>query len=543
MVTSANAPIAISASATDVKDFGMISLELGTKIAASASASFDYILSGTAVSIPGKARAHRDFLSKVYATIAGNEIPLQSDWEFTESSYGGYDHASFSVPEEFARRRPGLVDPDSRVTFWNASGDELWTGQVTKPPQYRDGYAFVEADGEQHKARGTNERLMYQVAGTDGWASADADPYNYIADHLFEVSVDPGRLLAKVTKVADTETQNKQIFQNGDQAGWVLWAQDADIARVAFTIRKSDNIPNFNLIAWLVDGPSENLSDPARVFNLDLNDSANPDGTHRDIGGLRGHHDLLVIMVSCVTNNTKPDKNANMWLQDIRVNGLAADDDMTTSQVARDIAYRLGWTEFEVEGNDYNALPFDVNDMDWGAALDYLSDLDNLPWQVYDGLFRRAGWDTDQYETSHESGALIDLAPEQVYDTVSVAWTGTSGKKHVETATQGNGAVYPVVEMNDDQRNSNNAKDYADRLLAEYGSERYSGTVTIYNGDRVMHAGRNLVITDWDQGKSLQHKITTITQREDSIQLTIGWPQIVSHFLARLEQKQKRTRR
>jgi hypothetical protein len=67
--------------------------------------------------------------------------------------------------------------------------------------------------------------------------------------------------------------------------------------------------------------------------------------------------------------------------------------------------------------------------------------------------------------------------------------------------------------------------------------------VTIYNGDRVMHAGRNLVITDWDQGKSLQHKITTITQREDSIQLTIGWPQIVSHFLARLEQKQKRTRR
>jgi Fic family protein len=138
---------------------------------------------------------------------------------------------------------------------------------------------------------------------------------------------------------------------------------------------------------------------------------------------------------------------------------------------------------------------------------------------------------------------LIDLAPEQVYDTVSVAWTGTSGKKHVETATQGNGAVYPVVEMNDDQRNSNNAKDYADRLLAEYGSERYSGTVTIYNGDRVMHAGRNLVITDWDQGKSLQHKITTITQREDSIQLTIGWPQIVSHFLARLEQKQKRTRR
>jgi hypothetical protein len=543
MLTSTNAPIAITASASDVKDFGMIVLELGTKATPTALATFDYIISGTAVSIPGKARATRDFLSKVYATIGGNEIPLQSDWEFTETSYGGYDHAQFSVPEEFARRRPNLVDPDSHVTFWNASGDELWTGQITKPPQYKDGYAYIEAQGEQYKARGTTDRLMYQVAGTDGWASADADPYNYISDHLFDVAVDPGRLLVKISKVDNGETQLKQMFQNGDQAGWVLWVQDADVARVAFTIRKSDNIPNFNLIGWLVDGPSENLSDPSRVFNLDLNDAANPDGTHKDIGGLRGHHDLVVIMVSSVANNLKPDKKATMWLQDVRVNGLADGDDMTTSQVARDIAYRLGWTEFEIEGNDYNALPFDVNDMDWGAALDYLSDLDNLPWQVYDGVFRRAGWDTAEYETSRESGALIDLAPEQIYDTVSVAWTGTSGKKHVETVTQGNGAIYPAVDMQDDQRNGNNANDYAKRLLAEYGSERYSGTVTIYNGSRLMHAGRNLVITDWDQGASLHHKITTVTQREDSIQLTIGWPEIVSHFLARLQQKQKRSGR
>lgn len=540
MLTSTNVPINVTASATDVKDMGLIVLELGTKITVEPTASFDFIVPGAAATVLGKTRAPRNFLSKAYATVGGNEIPIQSDWEFTETSYGGYEHAQFSVPESFARERQNLVDPDSVVTFWNASGDELWKGKVTKPPQLKDGLAVIEAQGAQFDARGMNERLLYQVAGTDGWAAADADPYNYISDHLYSVSVDPGRLLVKRQKVDNSETQNKEIFQNGDQAGWVLWAQDADISRIAFTIRKSDTIPNFNLIGWLVDGPSTNLGDPSRIFNFDLSDSVNPDGTKKDVNGLAGHHDLVAVMIHCTANNTKPDRNANLWLQDIRVNGLAKDDDMTTSQVARDIAYRLGWDMGDVQGNDYNALPYDVSGQDWGAALDYLSDLDGLPWQVYDGIFRRASWDTDEYETSHEAGALIDLAPEQVFDTTSVVWTGTSGRKHRATATQGNGAIYPPVEMQDTQRNGNNAADYADRLLAEFGAERYSGSVTVYTGDRLIHAGRNLKITDWDQGKSLQHKITTITQREDSLQLTIGWPQIVSHFLARLQQKQKR---
>jgi hypothetical protein len=527
MATGLSSPATLTVGVPTPTDLVLISLELVPASVGAVSASFDFYASGVTVVTPGKKHKRTSRLSRVFASVGDTEIRLHDDWEFSETAMGGYDMASLSLPEWYARRHPHIIDEDAEVVFWNDAGQELWRGVVQRPPEFSDGLAHLEAAGAQHIARDRSDRLLYQVVGTDGWVICDSDPHNYQANSKFDASVDNNRLLVN--------RQKGETFQSGQKSGFVFWADGEDLNRLAFILRKTASLTNYEVRVQQADGPSGDLV-TVRTYPLDDN---NPDHTPKNTTNLGGHHDLIAMMVYCNSDNT-PGSNEKIWFEDIRVNGIADDDTFTTAQVARDIAHRLGWDTDAIVASDFNALPYEVNDQDWGSALDYLSLLDKMPWQAYGETMRRKSWDADEYDLAYEEGVTADLSPEPVYDTVTIKYQSNNDKWHEVTETQGPGRTYPPVTMSDPQRGPENARQYAENLLQEKGVERWGGTVTVTDGEREMHAGRTFVLHDWDQEDDKRLKISDVTQHADSVELGIESPQIVSRWLARYAQRQAR---
>lgn len=482
---------------------------------------------------PAKRRGLRRTLSRVFVTIAGEEVPVEDDYQFSETALGGYDLANFSVPAKVARARRDAIAQDAPVAIWDGGGVQLWGGRVERPPAFKDNLAKVDANGFQYDARRATGRLMYQIAGTDGWADMDADPYGYDTQKGYETDVTPGRL---AIRRAGGET-----FADGDKDGFVFWTPGAHIRRLSFRVRKTANMPNFDLSVRAAVGPSGNW---VQVNDWSLNATGVQDkddlSPRVDAG-----YDQVLVFLRCNANNTQTTGAEHVWLTDVRVNGIAwkgADYDVfTTSDVAMDIARRVGWDVSDVGTEDFNALPIDFNDQDWGEALDYVSVLDNTAWQVYEGpTMRRRAWDHDTVEVAQEDGATLDLSAEPVYDIVRVVYTQTGGRQREVVLQQGNGRELPPVEMSDTQRTNRPAESLAERLMREYGSIRYSGNVEVVSGSRAQHAGRTLTVVDWDAGDSLPLQVADITQTVDRITYGIRSPQIASRFIARLEKKRGR---
>lgn len=552
---SATGPKTVTASSGESTDMGMVLLELSALAASQATVvhDVDYIVFSDVVippeppptpgTIPPKKKSPRRRLSRVFLTIDGEEVPIENDYQFSETALGGYDTASFSIPASVALSRRNVIEQDAPIVVWDDGANELWTGKIESPPKFKDNLAGIEANGYQHDARRSTDRLMYQLIGTESWAEMDADPYNYDTMKGYTTNITPGALSIRRNR--------DETFQNNDHDGFVIWVPGANPRKFTCVVNKPETMQNFEIRIRTGSGPSGSLN-TVQAYSL-RSGSPDPLPDKATISvPLDGPDDLVALVMSANANDVEVGASHRVWFSDVRVNGIANKaniDVFTTSDVAKDIARRLGWDVNQISAQDFNALPLDFVDQDWGEDLDYISLLDNCPWQVLghngDLSMRRRPWNYDEIEVAREDGAVLDLTPEPIYDIVRVVYTTPAGKPAEVQKQQGNGRELPPVELSDPQRDNRAARALAERLLDEFGSSRWSGTVTLNSGPRTLHAGRILVISDWDAGDdSLPHQIEDVSQSATEITLGIRAPQISSRFMARIEKKaQRRGRR
>ena len=437
------------------------------------------------------------------------------DWQnATMTAPGGFDRMSGLVP---IKAMPDGAGQGSKVIARRPTGDVLWMGSLIAPPKVVDGLAVIDAHGPVDTIRRRSKRLPYQLRGGQVWSDREGDPFNYSNSEKYEL-FSKGNALG--WKVVDDVS-----FVSGRQAGYAIFLQDWPLRRIAFTINKTADMANFDLVLMVGDDLGT-LTDETQ-WTLG---ASNPTGTTKDYT-LNQPADTLSIIVRSNTTHTPAD-NARFWLSELRINGRKVDDHTTTSDIIADLAYRCDYDPQRIESSPIVAVPLDWSGA-WDALADYLAMLDDWTWTVeedratarglrgdYFGGMRYAEWGRDgEGEWIGKVGRGLDESVTMLplYNRVTSYFESPPGLIQSFTTSaddmtdeeyddplerQGVVAEYPqAVSLLNPQADRKLAQSVNQTLLRRLAKQRVQGSVSvskITNGDPFsIRAGDTLHMRDF----------------------------------------------
>lgn len=437
-------------------------------------------------------------LPPLHYTVDGREIPLgDPSWS---SAMGGFSRASGSAP---AADVAGAGQDSVLRIYTRSSTDPVWEGRLSSDPWIDNGMASIEATGYRASADKRVGRLLYSSIDYGSFQAASDPPYSRTTGG----STVPGQAEDSALVWDGSGGANS----SGDL---VFWAEDTPggITRIAY-----DKLGGGSVTIKKFTGPDGVMTTvtTSTATTVDLAITTNP-------------QDAVVIASS----------TAGTRVVNLRINGIAVGDRMTTSEIAADIGRRLGYDVSQVEASAINALPFDLQSGPWSdSGLDYLAGLDDWVWLVLGDkgtgpqLVYRP-WGSRVWQAALGQGAACRLVPLERYNKVRVSYTLTSGTlQSVElTANPDPLAAHGTVNvyehsLTDPQNDNTLATLVGMQLLAYLSQPRYRGQIEvavcadaggIANPSEAL-PGDHVRLTDFALGTALELRIYGVDARPDRV--------------------------
>lgn len=490
-------------------------------------------------------------LPRVALTVDGKTIEMNRDWMTTEQVNRGYDRLSARVSPDKLKQL--LISEGDKVTLWNQAAEPIWYGTVSEEPLIEKGRAQLEASGSADDADKEAGRLLYQVAGTEGWSDAASNPFaDSNESGLMELDIKPNALVWRVPGTGES-------LANGDRVGASFWANGTpgDLSRLAGTKVAVLGGANMDFRISKFNGPQGSKTLVADVGT----------GSGGISQGLGSTHDAVAILLRA---NTGFPNNASdrLRIHDLRVNGIADNTGRASSwdtwyvdELVSDIGTRLSWDNGGISEKDTNALPHDHEQGPFADVLDFAADLVDWYWlALHDTgsgpLLVFQAWGTNDWKIKKSRDAKVTLKPLRRYDSAVVPYQDARGRWRQSTATAasppGTGFVFEAEPLPDLQRGSSVADAAAQVYADRYAAERYSGTIEIVSANDVagrdspenIHPGDTLTIEDFDVGKSVTVRVHSKQMRDNApIQLGIEAPVSVFDIVTQAQLRKARRRR
>lgn len=476
-------------------------------------------------------------LERVYWTVDGKPVDLREDWSFNVVANGGYDQFRGAIPERQARRITGLGQ-GALVRGYVDGGNRVYYGRLAAPRRITDGYASLAASGPMVEAEKYADRLLFMTRDQRGLRQIDADPHQYAVSELFEM---PRPGVWKLPAVA---------FANNDRQGWAYWAQGATITRAAWTFKQSAAQATFDFVLRRATGPAgTRTTDQTWALTPTL------EGTAVD-EAIASAEDMVTFEI-VATGAVTPGAVRKLWLQNLRLYGIATSDTYYGYQVLTYLASLFGWDDAGVATSTLNVLPLDHQGQAADLA-DYVASLEDRRWLALDDRGAGVFLEYDDFDVREWVGYTdgdVDvqgLAEQEKFNEVIVRWQTPDGSWQEVSAT----ASVPELddegitnthteELRDPTNSSTQAATIAQTIVDRLSSERHAGPVEVrhaYLNGR--HAPRELKpdtfrFPDFAPAESRTLRILEVQQRLDSVRIGIEAPASAGAHIARGGQRKR----
>jgi hypothetical protein len=481
-------------------------------------------------------------LPSVTWTLDGIPIGL-TNWECNSVANGGFDQMRGEASLSEWQRLPAPPGQGSIIRARQNSGNTVWYGRLSGPPQIRTGTVKLAAQGEKVRVEKASSDLLYQSRDYDLWVSGDSDPHNYDFEEPLGVVIGGGRIAFTL--------EGTQDINQGDQIAVVNWLQ-TPISRIAFTVDKGA-LAGGGYIMQVSTAVGPNGARTQRGSNITGTAPVNV-----DITTTSGDHDLLSIVVKRDGTGGQTAKTPKPWrVVKLRVNGITQSDSFAASDVVADVASRVGYDASGVIGTSANVLPLHWQQGAWTGLLDYMATLEDAWWRVVEpgpaGLepvieFDR--WSAARTWTVRQGvGASVDLLPLELFNRALVRYPSVGGRHLSVTAaadpdpllSAGITNVFDEFEIQDPQADDALASAVVALLRDRYSTQRYAGTIeavsvednpiggTVYD----VRAGDLITVADYDANEPITLRAVDVACSPSGIRIT---PDSLTSFTALLAQ-------
>lgn len=353
-------------------------------------------------------------------TLDGKPIPM-SGWSATMTAPGGYERFTGQTSAKLIAG----ADQGSELIGYRSGGGELWRGKLAAPPRILDGIAYLSCNGPREQLDSSGAPLLFQIRNASLFTPADSDPFDYNISEKYVIDAKNSQLRWK---------QRTVTYGSGNKAGFVMWVADNPITRMAFTINKSADDADFDLVLYNATGPDGTLSSAISTTGLG---GGTPTGTKKDLDiSASTARDLAWIGVSA--NGSTVTNSEQFWLSQFRINGLAdarnydssgslSWDIFFTSDVAAVLAERLGMGTDRIRTSALNILPLYWDSGTHAELLDYMSRLDDWRWLATGNGIEYGPWETT-WDVGFGFHGNADLEPMRLYNRATVQYETTSGQ-------------------------------------------------------------------------------------------------------------------
>ncbi len=404
---------------------------------------------------------------------SGVAYPQVSAWTAEETAPGGYGPATGTMALAELHAAPHLFGVGATWQMW-AGSELLWEGILLDP--IIDGSdARLVGRGWGQIADREVQRILYLSENYSDWVPGDGDPFNYAAAESWTVSAEGGRLQFVGRKGDDVA--------EGDKGSLAFMAEGSAVTSIAGTIDANTAADNGNqkLRVGAADFPATIVQAGG---DIDPTDGATFD---RSFDG--AEKDVAQIRIERVGGGDTFANTVKVAIRDLRVRGVATDDEMASSEVVADVFDRLGVQAQFIDSSGDDAMPLDFKGGTLGDVLDHCSLLTGTPWRIVGsgaervGTFRRG----ETWATFTADGST-DLLPVQRYNRVTVRFKSVTGRTRQVTATpddlgaddpyRATGAIFNyALEVDQAHPSSDKMQALAERLLADLIVERYTGSL------------------------------------------------------------------
>lgn len=487
-------------------------------------------------------------LAHSIVTPEGFDTPVAIEgFEAREKNGVGMAAASALIQADVAHRFPHVYREGAnwRVTD-TATGEVIFSGELLEPAPDGDGRYRLAALGDGIVAEDETGWLIYREDGTEDWGVADAEPFSYQKSDTLKPVTDRIAVLLGGSRIVWTVEKGTK-FEGGEGIATLRWAEDEPFRRVAFTP------------GW--DGPNESKAH----YRYELVAGNGPDGDLTLIQSwsvdalaadtelavdLGDEYDMVGLLFRRKDGHARKTSSAfKAWAKELKTYSVARNDDFTTSDVARDLAARMGVSAEGVEDTDTDALPRVLDDGSFQDALVDLAVEDDFFVGIWnDGrgrVLHYAPWGRDTYWVEDPS-AEIETLPTPRYDRVRVPYM-VKGQKQFLTV-KADEEVFPVgkhrtktIDLSRPGTKSHaqylgsKSVDYLSRM--RWGGSGNLRFVTDAQGRKVpawrIRAGSELVLVNHG-GKRVRVGDVTKTGDGAEVQFDDSWG-LLERWLARIE--------
>jgi len=394
--------------------------------------------------------------------------------------------ASGTIDAEWLKREPELFVRNAIWQTYIAGTRESRFGGRLLDPAPSAGGKIIAARGWGDIERKASKRFMPQSRDYSQLAQLDSEPLGASGDGFavaesISADVKRGRIVLKIDGSGQdpqsARVPGRDSFKNSN--GVVFFAPGVNLTRIAFTLKNDAFSPGTFEVA-VMQGPWPR--GPLRV----VQQGSNPYGM--GVGGPRspdlklgGDDDMVAIVLRNETTGFQHvEHTSTATITNLRINGIGLDDHYPASAFITEVFGRMGLRDMEVDGNDINTLPYDLDDnAPWADALDYANLLTGWRHRVVarDGQ-RFAEWGPWGPIWDVPEGQPDDLVPMDRYDAVRLAFRTTGGGSD-EVMVIADDAAEEPVEFSDvtlvGEPTRDKALDMAQAILGIVGGKRLGG--------------------------------------------------------------------
>lgn len=491
---------------------------------------------------------------------------------FSSVMPGGYSGMDFRMPDAARSATPGVFKYGAQVQAriaptYAGEGTVVWDGYIRTPTPNADGTCTMHAVGWKTLIEERSDPLLWQTRYYGDWQTPDSDDFSdsfHNSQHIDAMVQDAALkwVSQKGTDIAD-----------GNKAMVLWWGGGNDASpqhvcrRIAGRILGSDNVGGQSAANWSLHlerftGPvSAGSATDVYIFWNEMNDKNSSPFDITLGAGVGGPASLIGFTLykkGAVTNNSL-NKTWRFWVENLRVNDLASGDSYTASAMVNDLKDRLGFGNDYVTATSQNVLPLWWQQGTWADLMDYLSGTEgNWKWGVWemgaqgpriefrDWNTGNTTWKVWAYPQSGVANAVdVQLADsEDIYSVVDVTYKqgGSSRIRHARVNVSPNpfsGLDNPLKSrqrtytfaLPDIQFDDAFAKNVAQKLANDFGTQRYSGTIRAsYAQDAAtgndkssyqIKAGDKLNIVDFPGGNFIE-RIYEVQHDDNGSTLTVG---------------------
>lgn len=427
------------------------------------------------------------------------------DWSSDEVVGMGHSSASGMIKASRVIAKPEIYREGALWITYDEEGGVAFAGYLNDPTvtDVRK-YAELQATGIGADAATFFGRWFFASGFPGDWSPRDGGPWGPGGKGFYVQRPENFQL--------DTEGHLKWVvtdgaqIHDGDQQGFVLWAQNAfaPIYRFIGHVHLSVTTAHYELRIETATRPDET---PTGIVHIPLDGSQDFDIDEL----LLVPGEIVIISLQRLDDDATGGTSGNftVTLTDPLAFAMARDNPYSTSELARDIAGLLGWGADHVIESGLNILPFDNKDGNAGEVLDVaaiLSDFRHVtrdfPPELYFGP-----WDEFTY-TVYETLEDPVLPPLVRYDQVEISYLASNKKAVLRKRVQATPALlhhrdYGLLSLDDPQFDEETATSFALSAANYLVKSRRGGAATFarvkdgnnnWRTGHAVHAGDTLYL-------------------------------------------------